>query len=63
MMKFIKNHIYQWNISGVPQQGKWTGNFDTYPGFQNNLIMQNEMGVLWSISPQHIIKEIKQESE
>ena len=60
-MRFEKDHIYQWKIENSIRQGKWTGEIDTCPGFEDNLIMKNEEGILWSISPQYIVKEIKQE--
>ena len=58
-MQYIKGHTYKWNISGTDKTGIWTGDVDTMEGFEDNLIMKNEDGVLWSISPQYIIEEVK----
>ena len=58
-MNFVKGHTYKWNISGTEQIGIWTGELDTMDGFENNLIMKNSEGVLWSINPQYITTEVK----
>ena len=58
-MQYIKGHTYKWNICGAEHTGTWTGDLDTADGFEDNLIMKNVDGVLWSISPQYIIEEVK----
>jgi hypothetical protein len=58
-MQYIEGHIYKWNVSGEEQQGEYTGKRDTLIGFEGNLIMKNDFGVMWSISPQYIIEEVK----
>lgn len=62
-MKMIKGHKYQWILDGIMHTGVYTGDQDTYKGWAGNYIMINEEGVLWSINPQWITTEVKQESE
>ena len=58
-MQYIKGHTYKWNISGQEQVGEWTGELDSLETFEGNLIMRNSEGVMWSISPQYILGEVK----
>ena len=55
----IKGHKYQWILDGKMHTGIYTGNQDTFEEWAGNYIMTNEEGVLWSISPQYIISEVK----
>ena len=58
-MEMIKGHKYQWILDGKTHTGIYTGNQDTFESWAGNYIMTNEEGVLWSISPQYIINEVK----
>jgi len=57
-MDYIEGKIYKWNFGSYEQSGKFTGKLDTAKGFEGNLIMENDKGILWSVEPKYIVNDM-----